>query len=474
MKGLYEKWDGLYERIIPNALERIQQIPGVVVGFHSVVDGISPIAASQVEALLEEAEIGDISLGDLKASPEEIKTPTDFVIGLLYALQAGRSFRMVINEEAAFHWIMDRLKYDRLRLGGTSGCMANALAPLQIPRILVYANPPTRQLMELFGLYDNLWVIVQSAEGKTVLKHPWDAWDDEGIRALHWGFEFQGGMIIQLADGPLHVPRAGRFYACWNPVNNKLQISEAFKSGLFQHIDSFSHMIVAGYQLLSPHYPDGSTCMAYIPDTVNLLKGLKRAKPSLQLHLEMDTIPSRLVRKGVLNLVMPCVDSIGLNEVELDFLVQDLEGIERTTLGGTGNAADYVRGMVATMEKLTIKRIHFHTGGYYLCLQKGGDAPRAREGLFLASAVAACRAQFGEIESLDIMTQLAGVPYSNDGFNQMRALAGDLHLPDAFLDTGLARYGGYELIFVPTRIVTRPAVTVGLGDTISAVGFLAG
>ena len=474
MEDLHGIWNGLYEEAIPKALKRLQNIPGVVIGFHSVVDGIKRVVPSQVRAVLGDPEVRGISLEHLRKMPEEISTAADFIKGLLYTLHEGRSFRMVINEEGAFRWIMDRFGYDRLRLGGTSGCMANALAPLGIRRILVYANPPTRALMDLFGRYDNLWVLASSGEGKTALRHPWEAGQQGGLRALHWGFEFDEGTSIQLSGGVISAPRSGRFYACWNPVNNRLEISEIFRQGILEHIDSFSHMIVAGYQLLSPNYPDGSTCMDYIPRTVDFLTALKRVKPDLHMHLELDTIPSRSIRKGVLDLVMPCVDSVGLNEVELDFLVRDLEGREVRSLGGSGEVTDYVRGMVFAMERVPIRRMHLHTDGCYLCLLRGGDSATAREALMLAAAVAASRAKFGEIENLDFFDQIAEAPFSHEGLLQMKALMEGLGLSADFQKTGLAVCGRYRLIFVPTKVIQEPTVTVGLGDTISAVGFLAG
>jgi ADP-dependent phosphofructokinase/glucokinase len=473
MEGLDGIWRKLYKDAIPGASSRLKNIPGVVIGFHSVVDGIKRFSSPDVAALLMDPEVQDLSLTDLDSTAEEIKTPTDFVKGLLLSLRAGRSYRLIISEEAAFQWIMGHCGYDSLRLGGTSGCMANALAPLGIRRILVYANPLTRELMSLFSRSENLWTVGTTAGGNPVLEHPWEAWREEGFHALHWGFEFDRGTAVKLRDGKMRAPRAGRFYACWNPANNKLQIAASFQKGLLQHLDLFSHMMVGGYQLLSAHYPDGSTCMDFIPGTVDFLKALRKAKPSLRLHLELDTIPSRLIRGGILDLVIPHVDSLGLNEVELDFLTRDLKGENIADLGGTGSVVDYLEGMMLVMEKAPLERVHFHTGGYYLCLQNGGDVSRTRDALVLAAAVAASRAQSGEIEDLDSLKRIPSVSFSEEGWSQMEALAESLGLSESFLSTGTATHEGLSLIFVPTQVVANPAVTVGLGDTISAVGFLA-
>jgi ADP-dependent phosphofructokinase/glucokinase len=141
--------------------------------------------------------------------------------------------------------------------------MANSLAPLNLQKILVYTNPLTQQLLELFGENDNLYIVSQ-VDGNIQLRHPHKAWQYKGIEAIHWGFEFAQGTKIQLNGITLTAPRTSRFYPCWNPVNEKLLLSPLFKKGVSHFIDQFSHFIVSGYQLLSPNYPDGTTCIDYM------------------------------------------------------------------------------------------------------------------------------------------------------------------------------------------------------------------
>ena len=476
-------WNDIYENNITPALVRLRNISGVVLGFHSVIDGIKRVKAAEIEAVLNaNPDLKQDVLANIDAVPIEISSPADMLAGLLYSLRAGRSFRMVIREESAFRWIMKNFGYDRLKLGGTSGCMANSLAPLRLRNILVYANPLTKQLLELFVDNDNLFVAAQIGE-EVQLKQPRKAYQREGIEAMHWGFEFAERTTIRLNDLTLTAPRASRFYPCWNPVNNKLQLSEAFKRGVLQYIDQFSHFIVAGYQVLSPDYPDGTTCIDYMLPTLEYLQELKDAKPELKLHFECDTIPADKIRRGILEYVLPQMDSTGLNEVELDYFIKDMRGEKIGELGGEGSVEYYFQGLMELAELTGLKRIHFHNLGYHLCIQHHQDCrdfqsdwnlpERTRQAMILAAVIASQRALTGDVTGNAAFEQVREIPFLQEGLEQMQAIAKYISAPPSFFETGIFEYNGYNVIFLPTKVVKNPALTVGLGDTISAVAFLA-
>ena len=468
-------WNDIYENSITPVLARLRNISGVVLGFHSVIDGIKRVKAEEIEAVFNaNPDLKQEVLAKIDSVPIEISSPADMLAGLLHSLRAGRSFRMVICEESAFRWIMKNFGYNRLKLGGTSGCMANSLAPLGLRKILVYANPLTKQLLDLFIDSDNLFVAAQIGD-EVQLKNPRKAYQREGIEAMHWGFEFAEGTTIKLSDLTLTAPRTSRFYPCWNPVNNKLQLSEAFKRGVLQNIDQFSHFIVAGYQVLSPDYPDGTTCIDYVLPTLEYLKELKDAKPELKLHFECDTIPSDKIRKSILEYVLPQMDSMGLNEVELDYFIKDMRGEKIGELGGSGSVEYYFQGLIDLAELTGLKRIHFHNLGYYICIQHCRDIQleRTRQAMILAAVIASQRALTGNVTSDVTFKQVKQVPFSREGMEQMRAIAKHISAPASFFETGIFEYHGYNVIFLPTKVVKNPALTVGLGDTISAVAFLA-
>ena len=66
------------------------------------------------------------------------------------------------------------------------------------------------------------------------------------------------------------------------------------------------------------------------------------------------------------------------------------------------------------------------------------------------------------------------VSFSREGMEVMRQAASLASFDEDFAVTGIGEYEGYSVLFIPTRVVSDPVLTVGLGDTISAVSFLAG
>ena len=192
----------------------------MIFGFHSTIDGLKRVVprrdrkGPQGKPALEE----EVSrrLGTL---PAEIRTPADLLVGLASSLQRGKALQLMITEEAVYRWVMDNLGYDQIRMGGTSGNMANFLAPLPLPRILVYANPLTKEQAELFADSENLFVINQDGE----LEHPHKAWRGEGIFAIHWIFEYPKGLKLKSAIRSLKV-QGQSVYRCMEP--NKQQAAD--------------------------------------------------------------------------------------------------------------------------------------------------------------------------------------------------------------------------------------------------------
>ncbi len=173
-------WDSLYERAVHNNRANLESVPGVVLGFHSTIDGMKRVNPAEIEKILaEDSALAKEVISRLGTIPAEIRTPADLLVGLLNSLQNGKALQLMIREETTYTWIMEHLGYDNIRMGGTSGNMANSLAPLPLPRILVYANPLTKEQAELFVPSDNLFVINPSSELKRLARggylcHPLD------------------------------------------------------------------------------------------------------------------------------------------------------------------------------------------------------------------------------------------------------------------------------------------------------------
>lgn len=470
-------WESHYRQAFSRGIERLEIIPGVVVGFHSVLDGFKRVVPDEISRLINHDNLlrqQVESMVHADQMPVEINSPADLLAGFVYSFRRGKSYQLMIRNQETFQWALTNIGYDRLRVGGTSGNMANALAPLGLKKIVVYANPLTKELGELFVRKPNLFTVGNKG-GRLGIYHPWEATDAEGVLGIHWVLEYRQGMKLVVGDQEFECPRDNRFYPCWNPVNNRLQVNQDFIGVVAGNAGDFSHFLISGYHLLSERYPDGSTYLDHLSANAEEVKKLKRSCPHWQMHLEMASIASPTIRGGIAKKIMPLVDSLGLNEVELPALLQSMghqDLVERLARGES--VAAFLEGLLRVVVDTGLQRVHFHNLGYYMALVKedkyGGV--QTRDALAVAALAAAYRAQKGELCLPQELASSLAVPISREGIEALEELGRQLNDPGIPF-TGLAEYGGYRAVIVPTRVVDRPVYTVGLGDTISSVGFLA-
>jgi len=473
LDSLAQRWNRLYTTALPTNLQRIREVPGLVLGFHSTIDGLKRITAPIVEHLFQQSpDLLQQVKEQLDTVPTEINSPVDLLVALISSMRRGKALQLMIRNQETADWTMKHLGYDEIRMGGTSGNMANALSPLPFRKILVYANPLTKEQAELFAEEPNLFVMTDQQE----LQPPRDAWKETGIYALHWIFEYQAGETINLPGLKFTTPRANRFIAAWNPVNNKLQIKPSFKEGLKKMAGAFSHMLISGFHILSETYPDGTTWTDYLIPVAQYLKQLRSDYPHLKMHYEFASIASSQIRLGIVQHVLTVVNSLGLNEVELVALLQD---IGETALAENIESQNSIRAVFAGLAKLMeitgLDRIHLHDLGYYLAITKRQYAGRETtlKGLLMSATLAASRALTGRIGTDAEIAQGLDVPISETGLTKVKELADALAAKE-LAERGHTDLGQLCIAMVPTRVVPRPVITVGMGDLISSAAFILG
>ena len=466
-------WNGLYEKAVHNSRTSFESVPGVALGFHSTIDGLKRVVPQKIENILaEDPALAEEVLNRLGNVPTEICTPADLLVGLIDSLQNGKALQLMIREETTYNWIMEHLGYDNLRMGGTSGNMANSLAPLPLPKLLVYANPLTKEQAELFVDSDNLFVL--NADGK--LQSPQTAWRGEGIYAIHWIFEYPQGLKLNVGDKVIQAPRANRFIAAWNPINNKLQLEPNFVKHLPRIADGFSHFIISGFHILSEEYPDGTTWETYLRPVARFLRETKKEHPDLRLHYEFASIASPSIRKGIVDHILPTVDSLGLNEMELAAVLRDREEPELAEeIEKQSSMAAVLRGLERLADGTGLRRIQLHDLGYYLALveQDYVSGELCRDGMLFGAVLAASRSSIGRVGTWDEILTGLEVPLAKGTEARLQALSKALEC-DEFAGTGIGRKNGRYIVFVPTKIVEDPVLTVGLGDLISSSAFILG
>jgi len=352
--------------------------------------------------------------------------------------------------------------------------------------VVIYAHPLTDKLAELFRPEKSPYVVVREENGDFSLKHPQEAWKDRGVFAIHWIYEYSP-CRIKLNDITIESTTNNRFMPTYNPINNRLRISDDFKEWLLKLAKESlkkgekMRMLISGMQLLSEKYPpdgtypEGATGMDYLLPIADFLRQVKAENDEIEMHFEMTSIASPVMRNAVIDVILPIVDSFGLSEEnEYDILVcQQLpemaEQIRSNSVGAMLKGAKFL------MEKALLKRIHLHTRDFNMVIiQKGCSNPEEeRMGLVLGAAFTAQRAAEGELEEQADMNRVLDIPVYAKSIEQMKLVGEHIGCGADFLRTGICSWGKkYSVIFVPNRVVLKPVLTVGMGDRMATVAFL--
>ncbi len=430
-------YEQLFLEFSEKACEFVEKASGVALGFHSVADGILTTDVEKLQRLLLKYEVFDFS-----NLPESISSVEDFLKGYLFTFTTGKALQMMIDKKDIKNWIEENFGKGTLKLGGTSANMAVALASFGFKKILVYAYPLVRELAELFPNIESIKTVSQ--DGRIV--HPKDGWKEEKLGAIHWIFEVKKGQKISLSGKEIVCPRDNRFIASWNPVNSKLVIADHFKRVYLERISEYPKFMLAGFHIMRDVYPDGETVESRMEDIASFVDEIK--KRGAKVHIEMASIRRKRVRKALIDILFPRADSLGINEVELSWIAEDLGESDEGVLEGDPNAVSTTLRKVS--EKAGIGRIHFHTLGYYMLLEK--NAEKEKFGLAVAALAAARRAEIGSSPSCDDIKEALRHPLSETGLKASKLSSSDLYI-------------------LPTKIVSKPKLTVGLGDTISSIAF---
>lgn len=445
-------WEELYREALEVGWKKLQEIPGVITGFHSTIDGLKRVDTDLIEKLVK-------FLPNTDSLPEEptsaIRKPEDLILDLLISIKEGLAYQRMIENEDTFRWTLENIGYDYLRLGGTSANMANLLSPLPLKKILVYANPLTKELAELFPERDNLFILTRE-NGTPVLRSPRKAWKEEGIFAIHWILEYEKGLKANLGGLSFESPRANRFIAAWNPINCRLRVSEEFKRDIFLIPDKFTHFLVSGFHILLEKYPEGKTCEDFVIPVADFVKEMKE-RLGVKVHYEFASIGSPIIRNAVFKHIFPVINSLGLNEIEFATLLSDLgeQELAKELKESKFPIVKMVDGLIKIMKRISLRRIQLHTLGHYISITRDKNELDERTALLFSAILAATRSLLGKYETIEDLHKGLEVPtITLTGYE------------------GIKDIEGFGVVIVPTKVVQSPKLTVGLGDIISSSGFL--
>ncbi|MDI3474833.1 MAG: ADP-dependent phosphofructokinase/glucokinase [Thermococcaceae archaeon] len=445
-------WEELYSSAFKKVRDNIASVGRVLLAYNTNIDAIKYLDGRDLEERVNKEGFENV-LPYSEELPERITSVPELLGSILWSIRRGKAAELFV-ESCSTRFYMKRWGWDELRMGGQVGIMANLLGGVY--GVPVIAHVPQLSKLQA-GLFKDGPIYVPKLEGgKLKLVHPSEFSGDEES-CIHYIYEFPRGFRVL----DFEAPRENRFIGAADDYNTNLFIRDEFKSNFEGLADSSELAIISGLQALTEeNYREPfETIRAHL----EVLE-----EKGIPAHLEFAFTPDETVRREILGLLGKFW-SVGLNEVELASIM-DVIGekalAEKLLANDPVDPIAVTEAMLKLAEKTGVRRIHFHTYGYYLALTdyKGEFV---RDALLFAALAAAAKAKLGDVRSIDDVVRAMDVPVNEKAAAVEGALVKEYGMKD-----GIGEIGGYQLSFIPTKIVAKPKSTVGIGDTISSSAFV--
>ncbi len=435
----------------------------IFTAYNTNVDAITYLRGEIVQGLIDEFG-ADAVRGRMEEYPRQISEPLDFVARLVHALKIGKPVEVPLVNEGLQGWFDSRFKYDVERMGGQAGIIANLLASLGFRRVIVYTPHLSRRQAGMFVRKENLFYPVVD-NGRLVFMHPSKAYRKGDPVKVNRIFEFRAGTTFRLGDETVTVPFSGRFIVSARFDSIRIYTEPGLKPFLPEIGLVADGAILSGYQGIKLRYSDGKDANHYLREAKRDILLLKR-EDNIKVHLEFASIQNRELRKKVIYNLFPLVDSVGMDESEIAYVLSALGYPELSDRIFTYNRIeDTVLGGKILIDEMNLEVLQIHTIYYIMYITHSNNPlseEELRSSLELAATLAAARASLGDIRSPEDFKRGLGVPYNERGeYVKLRFEEARRRL----------RTREYKVVIIPTRLVRNPVSTVGLGDTISAGAF---
>ncbi len=468
-----KEWVQAYSRSLDTLARKNRRLK-FIVGFNVNIDAIKHVAREDVERIMRHASLSEV-VKKVSSPPMKVDSLEDFLAGLLLCLRDGVGEEWIITNGKVSKMLEELLGWDETRMGGQGGNMSNVLARLGQTTITNVPSLPSEQAELFYG--ENVVVPVLTSEGVN-FRHPREAIRPSDPPLIHWISEFRKGVSVDLDGLKFEAPRDNRFIASFDEVNARLQLAPGFWEGSVSEVEEAVAAVVSGYHLLREKYPDGETCWEALKKVISLIRKWRSLNAELTIHAEMGFTGSSEVRKAIVNLVFPNVDSVGVNETELH-IFHSPSCVEPLS---SYSAPDLYLKAKDILERHRLKRIFIHTREYSMSILRQGYVVCPEEefmALLFGASLAATLAATGVPPTISKAKEMmiGGFEISEEGLKEHEKLASFLDTEGEtnyrlFLERGFVD-GDPGIVFVPSMLVRKVKATVGLGDTICS-GTVAG
>ena len=445
-------WDALYSSAFESVKGRIGRVGRVLLAYNTNIDAIKYLDWRDLEGRIEKAGKDEI-FRYAEELPERIENIPQLLGSILWSVKRGKAAELFV-ESCSTRFYMRRWGWDELRMGGQVGIMANLLGGVYGVPVIAHVPQLSRLQAGLFK--DGPIYVPRVKNGKLKLVHPRDFAGDEE-NCVHYIYEFPRGFRVF----DIEAPRENRFIGSADDYNPNVHIRPEFHEHFEEIAGEAEVAIISGLQTLTKenyHEP-----LETLRGHLEVLE-----EGGIPVHLEFAFTSDEKVRKALVDM-LGLFHSVGLNEVELASIMEVLGEralAQKLLAHDPVDPVAVTEAMLKLAERTGVKRIHFHTYGYYLALTDYSGA-YVRDALLFAALAAAAKAKLGDVRSIDDVVKAMDVPVNVKAKPVEEALSKEYGMKN-----GVAGVNGYQLAFVPTKIVVRPKSTVGIGDTISSSAFV--
>lgn len=271
--------------------------------------------------------------------------------------------------------------------------------------------------------------------------------------------------------GPYTAPRANRYIAHHDVHNPHVKSLES----LSPHIDNPDLFVVSGLQLMDNfNYPNAGMRTERLRKIMKQIKSLPR---KTKIHFEMASFTEERLLKDLQEYILPYVDSLGMNEQELDNLYHLYQyGNVSFVSNSTPRVATVLDQMrlifrsVRSWSRLILQsrrlsRIHVHTLAFQVIMTENNSPWRQND---VAAAKASLTAFRHVCDSPEVEAEYATV-LMDDSFSLSHGeVGGRIWLMPEVTPVPCWEEGETSICVAPGLVCVKAAKTVGGGDNISA------
>ncbi|MBQ8465434.1 MAG: ADP-dependent glucokinase/phosphofructokinase [Alphaproteobacteria bacterium] len=460
LKEIKENWRDLFATA-PQTLDRVKAVDTAVTAFNVNVDAVLKISGQRLSELVKSAGMSLAELQDIRQA--KLLESQDVLKGIFKCFSAGIAEEWLTEDKVIYNWMIEHLGYDRLQMGGQGGIVANVLGIIGVKKVIAHTNSHPKEQAEQFLKLDN--IVSFDENGREKPSYQINRSQDTPL--IHWIIEFDKGDKAVIDGQTFTCPKSNRFIATYDPLNLKLVMD--------QHFVAATNSIKADYVVLSGMHAltANNNGVALVEKVLPIINAWH--KYGAIVHLEIASTQDIEVRKAILQKLATNCDSTGINERELIDILE-VVGEEKLARQCQENchAENLFRALLKVKEILKTPRIQLHFFGLYLTVQNKSfriTPEQNRNGMILASTIAAGKAGTGDINHKENLLWALGKDVSDVGLEELKTIS-DIIEDENLLKTGISQYAGFDIIAVPTILVEKPKTLVGMGDTISSISLI--